>query len=233
MTAYKRVSNAIASLRDEVNRAHPGRVKISDGYLGDTAHSARTSDHNPDGNGIVHAMDVTVWDDADPDNLDDVAQPLAEFLRAKRDPRTKYVIHRGRMFSSYASGSRAAWQWGPYTGANGHFHHVHVSVYGDNGAPWGYSAPRPVTPPKPSPPTPGDLDMAIARRDPRDQKIWLIGGTGREHIPNRQLLNERIMFGVIASVPPGTPGRENDFVAMLPREGLAALDRIPIIAYKA
>lgn len=154
MTAYRRVSHAIDTLRSEINAAHPGRSKISDGTLGDTAHSARKSDHNPDANGIVHAIDVTVWDDTDADNVDDVAQPLAEFLRAKRDPRTKYVIHRGRMFSSYPTTSggkyRAPYEWGPYTGPNGHFHHVHVSVYGDDGAPWGYTGSATPAPPKPA-----------------------------------------------------------------------------------
>jgi len=155
MTPYKRVSNAIDTLRREINAAHPGRSKISDGTLGDTAHAARTSDHNPDANGIVHAMDVTVWDGPDPGVADDVAQPLAEFLRAKRDPRTKYVIHRGQMFSSYDSYKngrviRRAWQWGPYTGTNGHFHHVHVSVYGDDGAPWGYTGSATPAPAKPA-----------------------------------------------------------------------------------
>ena len=163
MTPYKRVSNAIDTLRREINAAHPGRSKISDGTLGDTAHAARTSDHNPDANGIVHAMDVTVWDGPDPGTADDVAQPLAEFLRAKRDPRTKYVIHRGQMFSSYDSYKngrviRRAWQWGPYTGTNGHFHHVHVSVNGDDGAPWGYTGSPTATPAAWNPPPfPGTL----------------------------------------------------------------------------
>ncbi len=145
MAAYKRVSHAIDSLRSEVNTEHPDRDRKSDGTLGDTAHLTRKSDHNPDALGIVHAWDVTVWDDPDPDNLDDVANPLVEFLRASRDPRIKYVIHRGRMFSSYDSYKngvlvRKAWEWGPYTGVNGHFHHAHISVYGDDGSPWGYPA---------------------------------------------------------------------------------------------
>ncbi len=145
-----RVSKALLTLRAEVDKAHPGRSTVSDGTVGDTSHSARVSDHNPDENGIVHAWDVTVWDDGDPDSLDDVAQPLAEFLRAGRDPRVKYVIHRGRMFRSYAKPGIPAWEWSPYTGPNGHFHHVHVSVYGDDGAPWGY--PDTTTTPTPEPP---------------------------------------------------------------------------------
>lgn len=133
-----RPSHAITSLQGEVNTAHPGRSTISDGTKGDPAHAGRVSDHNPDPNGIVHAWDCTVWDGPDADQADDVANPLAEFLRARRDPRTKYVIHRGQMFASYRTATREPWQWGPYTGPNGHFYHVHISVYGDDGAPWGY-----------------------------------------------------------------------------------------------
>lgn len=151
-----RVSKALLTLRAEVEAAHPGRSKVSDGTVGDTSHSARVSDHNPDENGIVHAWDVTVWDGPDPDDLDDVAQPLAEFLRAGRDPRVKYVIHRGQMFRSYDKPGIPAWTWSPYTGPNGHFHHVHVSVYGDDGAPWGYPA---TTNPQPQP----EDDMPTAK----------------------------------------------------------------------
>lgn len=151
-----RVSKALLTLRAEVEAAHPGRSKVSDGTVGDTSHSARVSDHNPDENGIVHAWDVTVWDGPDADNLDDVAQPLAEFLRARRDPRVKYVIHRGQMFRSYDKPGIPAWTWSPYTGPNGHFHHVHVSVYGDDGAPWGYPG---TTNPQPQP----EDDMPTAK----------------------------------------------------------------------
>lgn len=151
-----RVSKALLTLRAEVEKAHPGRSKVSDGTVGDTSHSARVSDHNPDENGIVHAWDVTVWDGPDADNLDDVAQPLAEFLRARRDPRVKYVIHRGQMFRSYDKPGIPAWTWSPYTGPNGHFHHVHVSVYGDDGAPWGYPG---TTNPQPQP----EDDMPTAK----------------------------------------------------------------------
>lgn len=147
MTAYLRPSHAIEELEREVDAAHPGRSKVSDGILGDAAHAARVSDHNPDENGIVHAADFSVWDGPDADPADDVANPLAEFLRAKRDPRTKYVIHRGRMFRGYDKPNIPAWTWSPYTGPNGHFHHVHVSVYGDDGSPWGYPFPAfPSTP---------------------------------------------------------------------------------------
>ena len=120
---------SLVQLRAEITAGWPGRSTVSDGSIGDPAHSARVSDHNPDADGWVRAVDVTQWDPHTPnDPSDDVAQALAEHLRSQRDPRIKYVIWRGRMFSSYATATRAAWAWGPYSGPNGHFHHVHVSV---------------------------------------------------------------------------------------------------------
>lgn len=141
-----RLAGSLVTLRNEINNAYPNRSKVSDGALGDAAHSARVSDHNPDAGGVVRAIDVTQDDPFHTSTpSDDVAEAVAEFLRAKRDPRTKYVIWRGRMFSSYATRTRKAWEWGPYTGPNGHFHHVHISVQpggqGDDHRPWGFTRP--------------------------------------------------------------------------------------------
>lgn len=139
-----KLSPALVRLRDEINAAYPTRSKASDGSIGDTAHSARKSDHNPDSAGWVRAIDVTEWDPGTPNvDGDDVAEALAEFLRASKDPRVKYVIWRGRMFASYATASRKAWTWGRYTGPNGHFKHCHVSVVADarglDPKAWGFS----------------------------------------------------------------------------------------------
>lgn len=141
-----RLAGSLVTLRDEVNRAYPGRRTSSDGWIGDAAHAARKSDHNPDSAGWVRAIDVSEWDPYTPqEEADDVAEALAEYLRAKRDPRVKYVIWRGRIFTSYAVGSRKAWQWGRYTGPNGHFIHCHVSVVADgrglDPSPWGFTRP--------------------------------------------------------------------------------------------
>ena len=44
-----------------------------------------------------------------------------------RDPRIKYLIFQGRIVSSL----RQPWVWRPYTGANAHMQHLHVSVDAD------------------------------------------------------------------------------------------------------
>lgn len=132
-----RLSRSVESLRTEVNKAFPDRSKVSDGTIGDAAHSARTSDHNPDAQGLVKAWDVT----ADPER--GVAQSVVDFLIRSRDLRVKYIIWQGQIMSGSAGPS--PWVWRKYTGPNGHFHHAHISFYGDNPAPWGFTS-KPAAP---------------------------------------------------------------------------------------
>jgi len=140
------LAKSLVTLRNEFDRAHPNRPKASDGTVGDLSHQARTSDHNPDANGVVRAWDCTALDETKP-------HPLAVWIAANRPRRVKYVISRGQIMKSYASASGPAWTWLPYTGINGHFHHCHVSVvaapWGDDPAPWGY--PDGIAKPAPKP----------------------------------------------------------------------------------
>jgi peptidoglycan hydrolase-like protein with peptidoglycan-binding domain len=116
MTAH--LAPSLVHLRDEINRAFPSRDKTSDGWLGDAAHQARPSDHNPNARGSVNALDVDV-DDRDP------SRDLRTLLirAAKRHPATHYIISNGLIYSrEYGFVAR------DYHGTNGHFHHVHVSI---------------------------------------------------------------------------------------------------------
>jgi hypothetical protein len=113
-------------LRDQIDAIAPARSKASDGWIGDPAHAARKSDHNPDLYGIVHARDIT----HDPDNGADMHH-LFDALRVDRDPRISYVIHYGLWYSSYPRPGRDAWQVVPYTGTNAHLKHLHISVVAD------------------------------------------------------------------------------------------------------
>jgi hypothetical protein len=117
-----RVAKSLLALRDQIDRLAPNRDKSSDGTIGDTSHQARKSDHNPDANGVVTAMDIT----NDPAHGVD-SGGIAEMLRVSRDRRIKYVISNSRIFSSQVS----PWTWRPYTGVNAHTKHVHVSVIDD------------------------------------------------------------------------------------------------------
>src|SRR4051812_8700934 len=113
-----RLAKALETLRSQVNAAHPTRRKASDGWIGDTAHSARKSDHNPNSAGVVCALDMT----HDPGTFD--AHAFAEALCQARDPRLNYVISNSRI----ASGAKG-WAWRNYDGSNPHNKHVHLSVH--------------------------------------------------------------------------------------------------------
>lgn len=108
-----RLAPSLAALRDEVNARWPHRSKASDGTIGDTAHSARTSEHNPDERGIVRAIDITA------DGID----PMVIVNAAKGDARVHYVIYNRRIYSRSHN-----WVSRTYTGANPHTKHVHVSI---------------------------------------------------------------------------------------------------------
>lgn len=101
---------ALVALRDEVNARWPGRDKSSDGTIGDPAHQRGVSEHNPDLEGVVRAIDITALG-IDVDALLDAAIG---------DPRVHYVIYRGRICSR-----TYGWTWRP---SSGHEHHIHISL---------------------------------------------------------------------------------------------------------
>ena len=138
------VDKSLDLLRDQVDAAAPGRSKASDGSIGDPDHAARTSAHNPedtedssDGNdpdNQVDARDIT----HDPDSGADM-HVVTESIRQSRDRRVHLVIFNKRIFSSYSTASRRAWEWGPYSGSNDHSKHAHVEandLYNDTLTPW-------------------------------------------------------------------------------------------------
>ncbi|MEH0845742.1 peptidoglycan-binding protein [Micromonospora sp. CPCC 205711] len=101
-------------LRDEVNERWPNRDRTSDGWIGDAAHQARKSDHNPDADdSSVNAIDI------DKDGID----PLLVVCRCIQHPSTEYVIFDRTIWSS-SRAFRAA----RYTGPNPHDKHIHISV---------------------------------------------------------------------------------------------------------
>lgn len=111
-----RLARSLDRLRAQINATYPNRKKTSDGWIGDAAHRARPSDHNPNAAGVVTALDIT----HDPANGVD-AGALAERLRTSGDPRIKYIISNHRIANS-------GQPWRKYTGSNPHTLHVHISV---------------------------------------------------------------------------------------------------------
>jgi hypothetical protein len=120
-------------LRDQVDAWFPDRcVKSPEGWLGDSRHSARKSDHNPDQFGWVRGLDLN----SRLESSDSLAPYLADQIRiaAKSDPRISYVIYNGRICSKILN-----WKWRKYKGINPHKRHIHISftTLGDlNGTPF-------------------------------------------------------------------------------------------------
>jgi hypothetical protein len=119
-----REAAALEKLLIQVNQKYPNRSKLSDGELGDTAHAARVSDHNPNADGVVTALDIT----NDPAH-GLISRQLAEALVASKDKRIKYIIS-NRQIAAGRLGPDP-WHWRKYSGLNPHEHHMHISVLGD------------------------------------------------------------------------------------------------------
>ena len=109
-------------LRLQIDDTYPDRDRTSDGWIGDSRHASRPSDHNPDAMGIVRAVDIDrdLSGKAKPDLMPDLADQIR--LAAKSDKRIAYIIFDGRIASS-----KKAWRWRPYDGVNQHRHHCHIS----------------------------------------------------------------------------------------------------------
>ena len=109
-------------LREQFDDCYPDRDRTSDGWIGDTRHQARPSDHNPDEQGIVRAIDIDrdLSGKAKPDLMPDLADQIR--LCAKSDKRIAYIIFSGKIASP-----RMGWRWRKYRGINPHDHHCHIS----------------------------------------------------------------------------------------------------------
>lgn len=83
-------------------------------WLGDAAHQAEQSDHNPDSRGIVHAIDAMISIIAQGNEI------VAWVLDDPRD--VEYVIFNGTIWSRSNGFKPRA-----YTGSNPHTDHVHIS----------------------------------------------------------------------------------------------------------
>ena len=111
-------------LREQFDDSFPSRLRDSDGWIGDTRHASRPSDHNPDAaTGVVRAIDVDrdVSGKSKPDFMPDIADQIRLAAKAG-DKRIAYIIFNGKIASS-----RMGWRWRVYRGFNPHSKHCHIS----------------------------------------------------------------------------------------------------------
>lgn len=217
MATKWRLAKSLEKLRIQINAAHPNRSRVSDGSIGDAAHSARKSDHNPDSKGRVCAIDIT----HDPAN-GVVGSALAEAI--KDDARTKYVIFAGRIWKARTK------RWEKYTGANKHDKHVHISVNADtadDNRSWTIAAPEAEVVAKPA-----DTDKGITTSDkpPEDTAGTPPPAPAAEVKASSPSLTSRITsIGVPAGVL-STIGGIWTFVQGMPPWGWAVLGGVFVVA---
>lgn len=123
---------ALSRFRQEVNARWPNRDKTSDGTIGDAAHQASSSDHNPDTDGSVDAWDMDV-------NGVDVWACINAALAHEA---IQYVIYNRRITSRSMAGGLGTWH--PYNGVNPHDKHVHFNtraIFEHSVSPW-FPAPK-------------------------------------------------------------------------------------------
>jgi hypothetical protein len=119
-----KLSRAAVQLREQLDDAYSNRDKTSDGWIGDTRHGARKSDHNPDEQGWVRAIDIDrdLSGKTKPDLMPDLVDQIRTACKARSEKRIAYIIFDGQICSPILR-----WKWRKYTGANKHNHHVHFS----------------------------------------------------------------------------------------------------------
>lgn len=145
---------SLVSLRNEFNKLSPSRDHASDGSIGDAAHAAEPSDHNPDESGQGEGSDADNIDEVHALDVDSdlklgtnrgmtwATRVIADRHRRGIDKRLHYIIW-NRQVASIETG----WAWVYYDGSNPHTEHAHFSArYGSGSgsgnpenitAPWG------------------------------------------------------------------------------------------------
>ena len=118
------LSKAAIQFRNQVDDAYGDRDRTSDGWVGDSRHSTIISDHNPDAQGWVRALDIdrNLSGAAKPDLMPYVADQIRLLCKSGKEKRIAYIIFNGKIASN-----KKRWAFRPYTGINPHNHHLHIS----------------------------------------------------------------------------------------------------------
>jgi hypothetical protein len=129
---------AAVSLRAAFNQLCPDRDHTTDGAVGNAAHAATVSDHNPDETGAVPIHDADNVNEVHAIDVDtDLRTPgltmamVVRFVvgrcRAGAERRLRYVIFERVIYSA-----SAGWQPRPYPGVDPHTGHAHFSFSYDS-----------------------------------------------------------------------------------------------------
>lgn len=167
---WGRLAPSLVTMVNEADRIAPNRRRTSDGSLGDTAHAARASFHNPQG-GYVDALDLS----HDPANGFD-AHKRARAVVARKDVRLDHVISNRQIWSV------ARPYWRAYTGSNPHTMHAHFAVKRNTTGrkPTGLWWPA-TSPPKPSVPV-SEEGMSVIIKGDASPQWWVTNGVQKNAI---------------------------------------------------
>lgn len=185
-----RVAKSLMDLRGEIDARWPKRDRATDGSIGNPAHAAVKSDHNPNSAGVVRAVDI------DSDGIP--AGWLANHVRKRGEAGDGRLTPGGYViFNHRIASDVGGWAWRDYTGSNPHTSHLHVSCttsasgYDDGGS-WGVSK-ADVPPSKPA--TPSGLPRF--RRGSRALKLTkpFMSGTDVRYLQRRLSLKPDGDFG--------------------------------------
>ena len=119
-----KLSKSAIQLREQIDDCFPDRDRTSDGWIGDAKHAARPSDHNPDAEGWVRAIDIDrdLSGKAKPDLMPDLVDQIRLLCKSGVEKRISYIIFDGFIYSAKFRFIKRK-----YTGANKHTKHAHFS----------------------------------------------------------------------------------------------------------
>jgi hypothetical protein len=180
------------AILNQVNKRWPERSKKNDGWIGGEIHHNVDSDHNPNEEGFVHAIDIdtNLMGESEKkkskEDADKFADELIEYVRkaVPGSERIKYVIYDNKI----ASGTFATRYWVWREGEWGCKDHIHISF-----TKTGQSDPRNVSLPifSSRPKVVSNLAPAKAPKYPGKERLMF----GKSNESVRRLKNQMLAKG--------------------------------------